>query len=151
MIIPDINLLIYAYDPASPFHAKAAAWWQGILSGVEPVGLPHIVLFGFVRISTNRRILLHPLTSAEALGHVRSWLDQPPVRVLEAGAKHVEQVFELLETVGMAGNLVSDAAIAAIALDYEAVLHTADPDFMRFSGLRWFNPLTGMGSRSRNL
>ena len=62
MIIPDINLLLYAYDASSPFHTKAAAWWQGCLSGTEPVGLLPVVLFGFVRIGTNVRAFLNPLT-----------------------------------------------------------------------------------------
>ena len=146
MIIPDINLLLYAYDAASPFHARAAAWWQACLAGTEPVGLAPVVVFGFVRIGTSARVFLHPMAPAEAAGHVHSWLAQPLVQLLDPGAQHVEQVLRLLSALGTAGNLVSDAQIAALALEHEAVLHTADTDFMRFQGLRWVNPLTGTGS-----
>ena len=85
MIIPDINLLLYAYDSASPFHRTAAAWWQECLSGTEPVGLPSVVIFGFVRISANARAFQRPMTASEAAGHVRSWLAQSSVQVLDSG------------------------------------------------------------------
>ncbi len=146
MIIPDINLLLYAYDASSPFHPKAKSWWQSCLSGTEPVGLLHVVVFGFVRIATHPRAFRHPMTPAEAAGHVHAWLAQPPTQVLDPGPDHVRHVLGLLENIGMAGNLVSDAQMAALSLDHEAVLHTADTDFARFPGLRWFNPLTGTGS-----
>lgn len=148
MIIPDINLLLYAYDSSSPFHARAAGWWQSCLSGTEPVGLPHVVVFGFVRIATSVRAFQNPMTPAEAAGHVRSWLEQPPVQVLDPGPDHIRCTLELLENLGTAGNLVSDAQMAALALDQDAELHTADTDFVRFQGLRWFNPLTETGSTS---
>jgi hypothetical protein len=148
MIIPDANLLLYAYDSESPFHAKAASWWTGCLSGDEPIGLPQASVFGFLRIGTNPRAFQHPLSAAEAVGHVRSWLAQACVQVLEPGISHLEQVLRLLESLGTAGNLVTDAQLAALALEYEAVLHTTDTDFLRFPGLRWFNPLSGVGSRS---
>ena len=146
MIIPDINLLLYAHDSGSPFHAKAAGWWQSCLSGTEPVGLLHVVAFGFVRIATNARAFLNPLTPAEAAGHVRSWLEQPQVQVLDPGPNHIRQVLKLLEGLGTAANLVSDAQMAALAMDHDAVLHTADMDLARFQGLRWFNPITATGS-----
>lgn len=146
MIIPDINLLIYAYDSGSPSHAGAAAWWQECLSGEEPVGLAPVVLFGFLRIATNPRVFEHPMTVAEAAKHVRSWLEQPVAQLLESRRDHVEQVLSLLESLGTAGNLVTDAQIAALAIEHAAILHTADSDFLRFSGLRWSNPLTGARS-----
>jgi toxin-antitoxin system PIN domain toxin len=146
MIIPDINLLLYAYDADSPSHAKAAAWWQQSLSDGESVGLLPVVVFGFIRIGTNIRVFQNPMTPNEAAGHVRSWLEQPSVELLEPGPSHVQRVLTLLEKIGTAGNLVSDAQIAAATLDHDAVLHTTDTDFARFDSLRWFNPLTGVGS-----
>jgi uncharacterized protein len=146
MIIPDINLLIYAYDSGSPFHPRSAEWWQSCLSGTEPVGLVHVVVFGFVRIATHARAFENPMTAAEAARHVRSWLEQPPVQVLDPGPDHLGDTLKLLEGLGTAGNLVSDAQIAAIAMDQNAVLHTADTDFVRFPRLRWFNPITATGS-----
>lgn len=142
MIVPDINLLIYAYDGDSPFHRKAAAWWQGCLSGTEPVLLPDVVTFGFVRVSTNARAFHHPLTAEEAASHVRSWLEQDVAAIPDTTPDHVERVLRLLETLGTAGNLVTDAQIAAVAMENDAVVHTADADFIRFKGLRWLNPIT---------
>jgi toxin-antitoxin system PIN domain toxin len=152
MIIPDINLLPYAYDAGSPFHTRAAAWWQECLSGTEPVGLLPVVVFGFVRVGTNARAFEHPLSPGEAAGHVRDWLAQPPVELLAPEPAHLRHVLKLLEDLGTAGNLVSDAQIAAATLEHEAVLHTSDADFIRFAGLRWFNPITGTASgKSRHV
>jgi hypothetical protein len=142
MIVPDVNLLLYAYDAASRFQSAAAAWWQECLSGEEPVGLAPVVLFAFARISTNPRVFSNPLSVNEAADVVRSWLHQPPAQVLEPAADHVEQVLRLLERIGTAGNLVTDAQIAALTIAHGAVLHTVDADFLRFPGLKWINPLT---------
>jgi uncharacterized protein len=150
MIVPDVNLLLYAYDSDSPFHAKASVWWQRSLSGSEPIGIPQPIIFAFLRLSTSGRIFQNPMSASEAAGHIRSWLKQPQVQVLEPGAKHIEQTLQLLEHIGTAGNLVTDAQIAALAIEYEAVLHTTDTDFMRFPNLRWRNPLTGGAGRSRS-
>ena len=146
MIVPDINLLLYACDTDSPFHVKASAWWRKCLSGNEVVGLPSVVVFGFARVGTNPRVFENPMTPVEASRHVRSWLTQPMVQILEPRGDHVEQVLELLEALGTAGNLVTDAQIAALAIEHGAVLHTADTDFLRFPGLRSFNPVTGARS-----
>lgn len=147
MIVPDLNLLLYAYDTDSPFHEKASAWWRECLSGDETVGLPAVVLFGFVRIATNLRVFEHPMTAGEAAQKVRTWLARPPAQILEPGRDQVENVLKSLESLGTAGNLVAVAQTAAIAIEYDAVLHTNDTDFQRFAGLRWFNPLTGAASR----
>ncbi len=96
-----------------------------------------------MRISTNARVFESPMTSADAARHVRSWLAQPVVQILEPRGAHIERVIEFLEGLGTAGNWVTDAQIAALAIEHDAVLHTNDTDFQRFSGLRWFNPLTG--------
>ena len=88
------------------------------------------------------------MTPGEAAGHVRSWLQQPPVQVLDAGLDHIEHVLTLLISLGTAGNLTSDAQMAALTMDHDGALHTADTDFVRFQGLRWFNPITASGSAS---
>jgi hypothetical protein len=146
MIVPDVNLLLYAYDANSRFHAEAATWWRACLSGSEPVGLLAVVVFGFVRIATNARVFEQPMTPGEAAGHLRAWLAQPVVQVVEPRADHTERVLSLLESLGTAGNLVTDAQIAALVLESDAVLHTTDSDFLRFTALRWHNPLTGITS-----
>jgi toxin-antitoxin system PIN domain toxin len=148
VIIPDINLLIYAYDNSSPFHKKAGDWWKKCLTGSEPVGLPAVVLFGFVRVATNARAFETPMSVGEANECVRDWFKQPAVQTLLPHANHIEQTLSLLEKLGTAGNLVTDAQIAAIAIEHDAIVHTTDADFIRFEGLRWFNPITDAGSRT---
>jgi toxin-antitoxin system PIN domain toxin len=144
MIVADLNLILYAHDAGSPLYPKARTWWLDLLSGNEPVGLAEVVLFGFMRLSTHGRIFQQPMTPLEAAGHIRRWLAQPYVQVLTTGSEHVEQVLSLLGSAGTAGNLVTDAQIAAIALDHDATVHSADADFTRFPGLRWHNPITGI-------
>ena len=151
MIVPDVNLLLYAYDATSRFHTPAAAWWRACLSGSEPVGLPPVVVFAFLRVGTSARVFEHPMTPNEAADHVRAWLAQPIVQVLEPRADHLERVLTLLESLGTAGNLVTDAQIAALVLESDAVLHTTDTDFLRFVKLRWLNPLTGITRRAKSL
>ena len=141
MILPDANLLLYAYDAASPFHSKAAAWWSACLSGREPIGLCSAVVFGFVRIGTNSRAFVEPLSIHEASAHVESWLRQPMVEFLELDATDAHKAMELLRAAGTGGNLVTDAQLAAVALRHRAAVHTADSDFARFAAIRWHNPL----------
>jgi toxin-antitoxin system PIN domain toxin len=146
MIVPDLNLLLYAYDSSSPYNKDAVTWWRNCMSGTDPVGLPTVIIFGFIRLSTSVRVFQHPMTPSEAAGHVRSWLSQPTTQVLDPGPHHVEQTLRLLEALGAAGNLVTDAQLAAIAIDHSAILHTADADFARFPDLQWTNPIAGTRS-----
>jgi len=148
MIVPDVNLVLYAYDSASAFHVKARRWWEELLSGTERVGLAEVVIFSFMRLGTSSRAFQHPLLPSEAAGHVRSWLAQPCVSLVTRDPDHVEQVLVLLEKLGAAGNLVTDAQLAALTIQNGAILHTADSDFVRFPTLRWFNPISGRGSDS---
>jgi toxin-antitoxin system PIN domain toxin len=142
VIVPDANLLLYAYDADSPFHEAARSWWQDCLSGRETVGLTHPALFAFLRVSTNARVYEKPMTLAESAEHIRSWLARRVSQALQAPADHVQQVIGLLESAGAAaGNLVTDAQIAALALSHRAVVHTADRDFLRFRGVRCHFPL----------
>lgn len=145
MIVPDTNLLVYAYDTTSPHHAAASRWWTDCMTGAEEIGLPSVVIFGFVRLATHARVFQQPMTAAAAAGKVRSWLARPHVRILQPGYNYVESVLRLVESAGTAGNLTTDAQIAAAAQHERAVLHSNDTDFLRFPGLQWFNPLTGKG------
>lgn len=141
MILPDVNLLVYAYNAEAAAHRKARSWWEDLLSGDEPVGLPWVVSCGFLRIMTHRSVLVNPMEVTAALGHVRSWLAVPNVEVLEPGPRHLEFLERALRAVGVGGNLVTDAQLAALALEYQAEIHSNDADFGRFPGLRWRNPL----------
>lgn len=142
----DSNLLLYACDSESPFQKQAPEWWEHCLSGTEPVGLAQVVIFGFLRIATHVCVYHTLLTPTEAAEHIRSWLAQPFVELLQCSDLHVGAVLEALESIGTAGNLVTDAQIAALAIAHNAVVHTADSDFLRFAGLRWYNPITGASS-----
>ncbi len=150
MIVPDANLLLYAYDSQSPHHVAAAHWWSTALCGVETVGLTHPTLFAFVRIATNPRVYEQPMTLAAADGHVRSWLRRSVVRVLPTPPTHLDDVMELLVAAGSSGgNLVTDAQIATLARAHHGVVHTADHDFRRFPGVRTHYPLDATPSASR--
>lgn len=141
MIIPDINLLIYAHNDQAPEHAKARAWWEGLLNGKVPVGLPWISISGFIRLMTHPRVLTQPLDIHQAISHVRSWLAQPPVRILQPGSSFESLFLNYLVQLGSGGNLTTDAQLAALAVEHQAQLHSCDVDFSRFPGLRWVNPL----------
>jgi uncharacterized protein len=142
VIIPDVNLLLYAHFDVFAQHEPARAWWQGLLSDDHEVGLPTMVVFGFVRVATNRRVFKPPMTVVDALAAVEGWLARPNVRVLVPGPRHIELAFELLRAARSAGDLTTDAQIAALALEHQAELHSNDSDFARFSGLRWIDPLS---------
>ncbi len=141
MIVPDANLLLYAYDSTGPFHRPAARWWAGLLSAPEPVGLCPVVVFAYLRLSTNPKVFSHPLTVDEASRNIASWLARPNVRLLTPGPDHIAAVCRLLGRAGTGGNLVTDAQIAALAEDYGATVHSADTDFYRFKGVKTENPL----------
>jgi toxin-antitoxin system PIN domain toxin len=139
--IPDINLLVYAYNSQDPLHEPARKWWENLLNDNRPVGIPWVTSCGFIRIITHRRILSEPLSAADAARHVRSWLDQPNVVPLEPGPRFADLFLGYLEKLGTAGDLTTDAQLAAIAVENQAELHSNDTDFSRFEGLRWRNPI----------
>jgi toxin-antitoxin system PIN domain toxin len=143
MLIADLNLLLYATNADAPQHERARRWWESAVTGDENVGLAWIVILGFVRIATNPRIMSVPLTLAQALAIVGGWLAQPGIRVVEPTDRHWRILEELLAETGAAGNLTSDAHLAALAIEHGATLCSADRDFARFERLRWHNPLAG--------
>jgi toxin-antitoxin system PIN domain toxin len=141
MILVDANLLLYAEDSLSPHHDKAREWWDEQLSGSAPVCLCWEVLGAFLRISTNKQIFRRPLTLKEATLRVQSWLDQPCVRVVVPAENHWEVFCDLLDQGQATANLVTDAHLAALAIEHSAVLYSTDSDFARFPRLKWENPL----------
>lgn len=142
MRVPDINILIYAINRDTPYHKQAKAWLEQSLSGSEPVGLAWIVILGFLRIVTHGSIMPHPLSAETAIELIDGWLRQPVVRILQPSNQHWQLVNELLSQIGTAGNLTSDAHLAAFAIEHAACLYSSDNDFSRFHSLRWQNPLT---------
>jgi len=141
MRIVDLNLLIYATNRDAPDHRAAKGWWDTTLSANEPVGLSWSVLLGFVRIATHPRILSNPLAFEQAASMVDDWLAQPHVRLVQPTERHWATFKELLEPFGTAGNLTTDAHLAALAIEHGATLCSTDRDFGRFPRLKWNNPL----------
>ena len=140
MIIPDINLLVYAHNNQSLNHHVATRWWEGLLNGAESIGLPWAVSTGFVRVITNPTVM-EPLSALESVDYVRHWLQYPHIAPINPGPGYLDYFRQNVEVVGIGRNLVPDAHIAALAMEYEAELHSNDSDFGRFPGLRWRNPL----------
>ncbi len=147
MILPDVNLLVYAYNADAPHHGLARRWWEHCLGAPDPVGMPWAVALGFVRVMTHRAVLSRPLDARVALGHVRDWLDRPNVEIVEPGPRHLQVLDELFGALGIAGALTTDAHLAALAIERQAELHSNDADFARFAGLRWHNPLSEAAAR----
>jgi toxin-antitoxin system PIN domain toxin len=143
MIIPDINLLVYAYNMEDPSHAQAMRWWEELLNGTDPVGLPWVTIAGFLRLVTHPRVLVDPMSVVQATEQVRAWMECPSVLTVEPGKKFSAIFLGLLEEAGTAGNLTTDAYLAALAIEHQAELHSNDSDFSRFKGLRWRNPMKG--------
>lgn len=141
MIVVDVNLLLYAVISGFTQHEAALTWWEEVLNGPDEVGLASPAIFGFLRISTNPRILESPLAVEAATGYVSDWLAQPGARFLTPGPRHLDIAFDLLRGVGTAGNLTTDVQLAALAIEHDAEMCSNDADFGRFAGLRWTNPL----------
>lgn len=141
MILIDANLLIDATDfrPAAARPGAAVAGAGAVRH--RSVGLPWSVILAFLRVTTRDGIMRRPLPLAAALGYVQSWLDQPCVEAIAPGAHHWSILCRLLEAAGTAGNLTSDAHIAAMAIEHGATICSTDHDFARFAGIRHVNPL----------
>jgi toxin-antitoxin system PIN domain toxin len=128
-------------------HATAREWWEQVLRADEPVGFTWSVLLGFLRLSTNPEVFPHPLDERTAVGKLDTWLSHPNVRVLREKDEHWDVLRSLIEEAGTAGNLTSDAHLAALAIGHGAVLVSFDADFGRWKGLRWSRP-EALDSRS---
>ena len=141
MKIIDINILIYAINRDAPSHQSIKEWFENAVKEDEIIGLPWIVILGFIRIVTNNRVMPSPLSSDSAIKLINEWLSLPGVRIVSPGRNHWEILKELFSGLGTAANLTTDAHIAAMAIENGAKLISTDNDFSRFSKLRWVNPL----------
>lgn len=141
MIVVDVNLLIYAVNRDAPLHHKAKSWLEAALSGTETVGLSWTVLLAFLRLTTRAGLFQQPLSVETAFDLVGQWLQLPSVIALEPTARHLHALRDLVVPLGTAGNITSDAHLAALAIEHGAELCSADNDFARFTRLRWRNPV----------
>lgn len=137
MRLPDTNVLIYAANAQAAQHRNAKDWLVAAYASPQGIGLSWLALTGFLRLTTRQGILARPLRIDDALGLVHDWLDHPRAQVLQAGAGHEALLAGLLRSLGSAGNLVSDAHLAAIAIEHGATLGSFDRDFLRFEGLKF--------------
>ncbi len=142
MIVPDVNLLVYVHnDGDRQRHTAARRWWNGLVNGTEPVSLPWVVITGFIRVTTHPRVMAYPLTTEQAVEYVRDWLRCDHITPLDPGPEHLALLQQNLAAAGAGADLVPDAHIAALAMEYGAEVHSNDSDFGRFPGLQWRNPL----------
>lgn len=141
MILPDVNVIVYAYKREEAHHARYADWLNDAVAGSEALALVDVVLTGFVRIVTHPRIYSDPASPSEALSFVNALRATPPARVVHATAAAWDQLAAFTEADRLLrGNLVPDAWLAAIAVTAGARIATADAGFSRFAGLGWFDP-----------
>lgn len=141
MILVDANLLLYARDSRSDQHVPAREWLTDQLNGEARVGLPWASLTAFVRIATHPRVYENPLTADQAWGQVEEWLAAAPAWVPLPTERHADVLGELVRRHDIRGNLVPDAALAALAVEHGLELCSADTDFARFREVNWRNPL----------
>jgi toxin-antitoxin system PIN domain toxin len=140
VLIPDVNLLVYAFMTAMPQHKAAREAWEELLSGDEPVGLAPVVLFGFLRLVTNRKMFVPPLDVESAVELIEGWLRRDHVQLLKTDATGFANTLALIRAQGTTGNLTTDAQIAALALENDATVISNDSDFKRFAKVRSKNP-----------
>ena len=142
MILIDTNLWLYAVLQESPQHSSTKAWLEATFNANEPIALPWSVVLAVLRISTQSRLMQQPLSPTKALELVETWLEHPLVTVVQPGPGHWSILRLLIQEAGTAGNLTSDAHLAALAIEHNCTLYSADSDFLRFPGLRFRNPLS---------
>jgi toxin-antitoxin system PIN domain toxin len=146
MVLVDVNLLVYAVFADSSRHAAARTWLDAALGGSEPVALPWAVLAGFIRISTNPRVMTDPLTLDDAISHMVEWLALPVVNVIGPTLRHGAEFARMLRGARAIGNLVTDAHLAALSVEHGCKIASTDKDFAKFPGLSWFNLLQATGA-----
>jgi uncharacterized protein len=132
----DANVLLYAVNEDAPHHEEARGWLDGRLGASEAVGFAWVVLLAFLRLSTRPDLFRRPLAFEEAAAVVDAWLAAPPAVVLQPTVRHLELLRGLARSTGVAANLINDAHLAALALEYDATVISYDRDFARFAGLR---------------
>ena len=140
MKLPDANVLLYALDDSSARHASARSWLDTTLSGGEEVGFAWVALLAVLRLTTKAAIFTHPLRPAEALDIVDEWLAQPCAMIVHPTVRHAALMRGFLTAAGTAGNLTTDAHLAALSVEYGAAVCSYDADFRRFPGVVLVSP-----------
>ena len=144
MLLPDVNVLIYAHREDAPEHDRYAAWLKALTAADEPFAVSETVLASFLRIVTNAKIFDPPTPMKTAIAFCQRLIDWPRAVLIAPSRRHWDILIELGSNVQ--GPLVTDAYIAALAIEHGCELVTTDGDFARFAGLRWRHPLAGDGN-----
>jgi toxin-antitoxin system PIN domain toxin len=140
VVVVEANVLLYAVDTASTHHERSLTWLERSLAGAEAVGFAWVALLAFIRVGTNPSILPNAMSVDEATGQVQGWLDAAAAVVVEPTTRHADLLRGLLAETGAAGNLTTDAHLAALAIEHGADLVSFDRDFARFPGVRHRQP-----------
>lgn len=140
-MLVDANILLLAVDEQSRLHGRAAAWLTEQLNGPRRVGLPWLVLGAFLRISTHPRASDHPLAPEQAWQQVADWVACDQTWIPHETERHATVLESLMKAHQPRGNLVTDAQLAALAIEHGLTICSADTDFARFTEARWENPL----------
>lgn len=140
MILPDVNVLIYAFRPDDPHHAVCKAWLDRIVLADARFGISPLALSAVVRVTTNSRTFAVPSTPAQAFAYCDNLLSQPHCETVEPGERHWMIFRELCVATGTRGPRVSDAWFAALAIEHGCTFITFDRDYARFPGLEWRTP-----------
>lgn len=140
MILPDVNVLVYAYRQDAPRHERYRHWLEGVLAGREAYGVSDLVLWGFVRVVTHPRVFSPPSPTAHALEFAEVLRGHPNCVHVAPGERHWNIFIGLCRDAGVRGNLVPDAYLAALAIESGSEWMTSDRDYGRFPGLRWRDP-----------
>ncbi len=141
MVIPDLNVLIYAHNSAMAEHKTAKAWWENTVNGAETVGFPWTVALGFVRLMSNPAVVQSPLDPDTLLARIDAIIKSPSVKLVTPGSSHVSVMRELIAETGAGHRMITDVHLAALAIELDATLATNDADFTRFARLKTVNPL----------
>lgn len=141
MILPDVNVLVYANREDAPDHVAYKSWLEGVLASDAPFGVADLVLSGFLRVVTHPRVFKTPTPTDRALAFVLALREHPNGVLISPGARHWDVFTDLCRIAGVRGNLVADAYLAALAIESGSEWITTDRDYSRFPRLRWRHPL----------
>jgi uncharacterized protein len=141
IVLLDANVLIYSVDEDSLLHDRASEWIRAAFRSQRRIGIPWQTIGAFLRIATHPRVFAYPLKSTDAWSMVEHWLAAPICWIPEASQRTSQILGKLINELDIRGNLVTDAQLAALAIEHGVPVVSVDSDFARFSEVRWINPL----------
>lgn len=141
MNLIDVNLLVYAVNSTASQHHPVKKWLEEMTSSGAPIVFPWVTIIGFLRVATNAKALPNPLTTNQALSSLQQWLGRDHVHIVEPGPWHWQILSEMIARFNLVGNSLTDAHLAAMAIEHGWTLYSADRGFARYPNLKWVNPI----------